>query len=161
MSGDITIRDMEPADREAVIALMRELNRFENAISGDRVTDRRGATACLADDQQKVGEHGGVMAVAERDGAVIGYVCCAITIGPPFLSEAARTYAYVHTLVVAAPARGAGAGEQLLAHAEAFARGQGVRAIAIGHLAGNEGASRLYGRLGFAPHAIERLKRLD
>jgi GNAT superfamily N-acetyltransferase len=152
---------MEPADREAVIGLMQALNRFEDAISGDRVTDRRGAVACLNDDTEKLREHGGLQLVAEVAGVVSGYLCCAITLGPPYLKDSLRRYVYVHTLVVADGARGLGIGAALIGQAEAFARAQGVRSLAVGHLAGNAGAGRLYERLGLKPHAIERVKWLD
>jgi GNAT superfamily N-acetyltransferase len=117
--------------------------------------------ACLNDDQAKLREHGGVQLVADAGGAVVGYLCCAITQGPPYLREEVRMYAYVETLVVAASARGTGLGERLMREAEAFARGQGLRSLAVGHLAGNDGAGRLYDKLGLAPHAIERIKWLE
>jgi GNAT superfamily N-acetyltransferase len=161
MSASFTTRDMEPADREAVIGLMLALNRFEDAISGDRVTDRRGAVACLADDQEKLRAGGGLQLVAVQGDAVAGYMCCAVTLGQPYIREDVRTYVYVHTLVVSEAARGAGVGAALMGEAESFARGQGVRSIAVGHLAGNLGAGRLYERLGFQPHAVERVKWLD
>jgi GNAT superfamily N-acetyltransferase len=63
--------------------------------------------------------------------------------------------------VVADGARGLGIGAALIGQAEAFARAQGVRSLAVGHLAGNAGAGRLYERLGLKPHAIERVKWLD
>ena len=37
---DIAIRDMEDGDREAVIDLIWQLNRFEDAISHDRAPQR-------------------------------------------------------------------------------------------------------------------------
>ncbi len=79
-------------------------------------------------------------------------MCCAETLGPPFLKPGLRLYAYVHTLFVAEAARNLGIGAALMAKAEEFARLRGLRSIAVGHLHGNEGAGRLYGRLGF--HAI-------
>lgn len=163
MNAPFIIRDMERDDREAVIALMLALNRFENAISGDRATSRKAAIASLADDEEKVrAGGGGLRLVAAREGGVaVGYMCCAVAYGPPFLKEDVRTFVYVHSLVVAEAARGGGIGAALMAGAEDFARGQGLRAIVVAHLAGNEGAGRLYERLGFSPHMIERQKRLD
>ncbi len=161
MDAAFTIRDMEPADREVVIDLMTALNRFEDRISGDRVTDRRGGLACLLDDVEKLREHGGIQLVAEAGGAVIAYLSCAITHGAPFLKPEVRMYAYVHSLVVAETARGQGIGEALMRAAEDFARSQGMRSLAVGQLAGNEGAGRLYERLGLRAHAIERVKWLD
>ena len=162
MTLPFTIRDMERGDREAVIELMLTLNRFENAISGDRATSRKAAVASLADDEEKLRAGGGLRLVAAREGgAAVGYMCCAVAYGPPFLKEEVRTFLYVHSLVVAESARGEGIGAALMAGAEDFARGQGLRAVVVAHLAGNDGAGRLYERLGFSPHMIERQKRLD
>lgn len=104
---------------------------------------------------------GGAQYVADQAGKVVGYVCCAITEGGPFIREDVRTYGYVTTLVVAPDARRAGIGEALMRAAEDFTRGQGLRSFAVGHVAGNEGAARLYARLGLKTHAIERVKWLD
>lgn len=162
MSPPFVIRDMEREDREAVIELMLTLNRFENAISGDRATSRKAAIASLADDEEKLRAGGGLRLVAAPEGGVaVGYMCCAVAYGPPFLKEEVRTFLYVHSLVVAEAARGGGVGAALMAGAEDFARAQGLRAMVVAHLAGNEGAGRLYERLGFSPHMIERQKRLD
>lgn len=162
MSAPFVIRDMERGDREALIELMLTLNRFENAISGDRATSRKAAVASLADDEEKLRAGGGLRLVAAPEGgSAIGYMCCAIACGPPFLKEEVRAFLYVHTLVVAEAARGQGVGGALMQAAEDFARAQGLRAMVVAHLAGNEGAGRLYERLGFMPHMIERQKRLD
>ncbi len=48
-----------------------------------------------------------------------------------------------------------------MARAEEFARMRDLRSIAVGHLHGNEGAGRLYERLGFRAHYLERVKALD
>jgi ribosomal protein S18 acetylase RimI-like enzyme len=161
MSDDVTIRELHGTDRDAVIGLMWDLNRFENTLSGDRATDRAAARACFQDDLDKMQPLGGAQFVAERDGKVVGYVCCAITEGGPFIRDDVRTYGYVTTLVVAESARRLGIGEALMMAAEGFTAGQGLRSFAVGHVAGNEGAARLYERLGLKAHAIERVKWLD
>jgi ribosomal protein S18 acetylase RimI-like enzyme len=155
------IRDLEDADREAVIDLMWLLNRFEDGITADRATDRKSAKSCFQDDLEKMRPLGGAQYVADQAGKVVGYVCCAITQGGPFIREDVRTYGYVTTLVVAPDARRLGIGEALMRAAEDFTRGQGLRSFAVGHLAGNGGAARLYERLGLRAHAIERVKWLE
>ncbi len=112
MPTQFEIRDMEPSDREAVTELMLALNRFENAISGDRATDRKGAVACVEDDAHKVRDRAGIRLVATQGSEVLGYICCAETLGPPFLRQEGRLYAYVHTLIVAEPARKLGIGRR-------------------------------------------------
>ena len=157
---ELPIRAFEPQDREAVIALHWELNRHEQTVSGDRALEREDAVACLADDEKQMASRGGVALVALIDGAVAGYVCCVLTNGGPFLRAELRRHAYVTTLVVGEPYRGRGVAAALLGEAERYARGQGVAALGVGVLAGNAGAERLYQRFGFAPHAVEMVKRL-
>lgn len=159
--GEFTIRDIEDADRSAVVDLMWLLNRFEDTITSDRATDRKSANGCFQDDLDKMRPLGGAQYVAERGGVMVGYVCCAITQGGPFIREDVRTYGYVTTLVVAPEARQLGIGEALMRAAEDFTRAQGLRSFAVGHVAGNDGAARLYERLGLRTHAIERVKWLD
>lgn len=161
MTASFIIRDIEDADREAVIGLMWLLNRFEDSLTSDRATDRKSARNCFNDDIDKMRPLGGVQFVADLAGKVAGYVCCAITQGGPFLREDVRTYGYVTTLVVAPEARKLGIGEALMRAAEDFTRGQGLRSFAVGHLAANGGAARLYERLGLRAHAIERVKWLE
>lgn len=156
-----TTRDLEPADRPAAVDLLQELNRFEDALTGDRATDRKAASACFADDVERMREHGGMQLVAETGGRIVGYVCCIITQDGPYVRPEQRMQGCVINLVVASSARGQGIGLALMQAAEDFTRGQGLRRFVVGHLAGNEGASRLYEKMGLKPHAIERIKALD
>lgn len=156
-----SLRDLESHYRAAVINLLQELNRFEDAITGDRATDRKAAAACLQDDAGRMREHGGIQLVAERDGQVVGYICCVIVQAGPFVRADTRMQGCVITLVVAKAARGLGIGLALMQAAEDFTRGQGLRRFMVGHLAGNAGAARLYEKMGLAPHSIERVKTLD
>ncbi len=158
--SELPIRPFEPQDREAVVALHWELNRHEQTVSGDRALDREAAEACLADDEKQMAERGGVALVALIDGAVAGYVCCVLADGGPFLRADLRRQAYVTTLVVGEAFRGRRVATALLGEAELYARGQGVAGLGVGVLHGNVGAEQLYQRFGFAPHAVEMVKRL-
>ncbi len=148
-------------DRDAVVALLHELNRSEAKLSPDRATDRGAAAACLASDTQRIREGGGVQLVAVQDGRVVGYGACSIVRGGPFLRADMRTHGYLETLVVAKAHRGAGIGSALLQAIEAHVAGRGLRTLALGHLVANEGAARLYERHGYRAHVTERLKWLD
>lgn len=158
--SELPIRPFEPQDLDAVIALHWELNRHEQTVSGDRALDREAAEACLADDEKQMAVRGGVALVAVIAGEIAGYVCCVLSDGGPFLRADLRRQAYVTTLVVGEAFRGRGVATALLDEAERFAREQDVAAIGVGVLAGNLGAERLYQRFGFAPHAVEMVKRL-
>lgn len=156
---DFVIRDMAASDTEPVVDLIWELNRYENALSSDRATDRDSARACLAANERRVAPEGRHL-VAERAGRVVGYACCGLVEGEPFIRTDLRLYGYVFELVVAPDCRGAGIGGALLAACETHIRSKGVKSIGIGVLAANRGAIRLYERMGFAPHVIEKVKWL-
>ncbi len=155
------IRDMEDRDRESVIDLIWQLNRFEDAISRDRAPGRKAAAAGLARNRRRMAEHGGVELVAELGGRVVGYLLCVIETAQPYVREDYARHAYIAELVIDEARRGQGLGPRLIAEAESFARSQGMPSIFIGVLAGNDPADRLYERLGYGTYAIERVKRLD
>lgn len=155
------IRDMDDADRETVIDLIWELNRFENGVSGDRAPDRKAAASGLGANRRRMAGHGGIELVAEVDGAVVGYLLCVIESAQAYVHSRYSRHAYIAELVVAQAMRGKGLGQRLMAAAEAFAREQGVPSIFIGVLAGNEPADRLYDHLGYRRYSIERMKRLE
>ena len=155
------IREMDDADRETVIDLIWELNLYENAITHDRATGRKAATAGLAGNRRRMAEHGGTELVAEVDGNVVGYLLCVIESAQAYVHERFSRHAYIAELVIAEAARGRGLGQALIAAAEDFARASDMRSIFIGVLAGNAPADRLYEHLGYQTYNIERMKRLD
>jgi GNAT superfamily N-acetyltransferase len=157
---DIIVRDMEDADREAVIDLIWRLNRFEDAISQDRAPQRKAAASGLAANRRRMAEHGGVELVAAIEGRPVGYLLCVIEGAEPYVHPDFGSHAYIAELVVDEGSRGKGIGRRLIAAAEDFARASGLGRIFIGALAGNAAAHRLYEGLGFAAHNVERMKRL-
>lgn len=80
----------------------------------------------------------GVVLVAERGGAALGFVAV----------WQRDDLAYIDNLHVAPDARGAGLGPALLAEAAARMRARGCTAAALHVFARNAGAIRFYGRLG-------------
>jgi GNAT superfamily N-acetyltransferase len=150
---------MTDADREAVVDLLWQLNVYEKALNDTRSDLREDAAACLAWNEDRVRE-GGAHVVAEQDGNVLGYMCLVIQMAPPFVRAELRRHLYVAELVVDESARGRGFGAALLEEAERYARDNGLGHILIGLTAGNDGADRLYERLGYAFYGVERLKRL-
>lgn len=159
--ADYLIRDMELADRDAVTDLIWELNRFESRISHDRITSREGAIECLASNQRKVRDGGGCHFIAEAGDTVVAYACCGVVHGEPYLRPEFRRYGYVYELVVSESWRGKGIGEALLRTCEDYFRSMNLKSAGIGVLADNMGAARLYERLGYRAHAVERVKWLD
>ncbi|MBO1074054.1 GNAT family N-acetyltransferase [Roseomonas marmotae] len=157
----LTIREAAPSDREALIDLFGLLNGFEGAIAGDRALGRGAAEASLDHSDRRVTESDGHRLVALHDGAVLGLLFLAFPRQPPYVREALRPHGFVTELVVRPEARGTGIGRTLLAEAERLTRARGLNRLMLGVLAGNERAERTYRQAGFAPYALEMLKRLD
>jgi ribosomal protein S18 acetylase RimI-like enzyme len=162
------IRPMSAADRDAVIALLWELNRYEARLDPneqpfayDRDESEAAAIACFERDCERAAQHEGTLVVAERDGAIAGFLCWLVETAEPFVRPEFRRHGYVADLVVAAEQRGSGIGTRLLAEAERLTRERGLRHLAVGVLRGNEPASRVYERFGFKHFATEMMKAID
>jgi GNAT superfamily N-acetyltransferase len=94
--------------------------------------------------------------VAEVDGAVVGHVEATMR-----RDEAAGfAGAYVDELAVATSWRGRGVGTALMAAVDEWARSKGALSVALDHLHTNDGAHRLYERLGFRVRGMIMEKRL-
>ncbi|HXA27579.1 MAG TPA: GNAT family N-acetyltransferase [Candidatus Angelobacter sp.] len=94
--------------------------------------------------------------VAEVGGEVVGHVEAIMR-----RDEAAGfTGTYVDELAVSPSWRGRGVGTALMAAVEEWARGKGALSVALDHLHTNEGAHRLYERLGFRTRGVIMERRL-
>ena len=154
------VRPAREADHEALMANTVALNRFENEITGDRVTEASGAEAVLAYFKRRTG-NGGLMVVAEAEGRVIGHLFLALDEAPPYLAPEYRREAWICDAFIEEAWRGQGAFRAMLALAEAHARAAGCRRLHIGVLAGNDDAERIYRKAGFRTYAIEMVRELD
>jgi GNAT superfamily N-acetyltransferase len=91
--------------------------------------------------------------VAERGGAVVGYAYAGIE---PFSWKELRDEAgFVHDIVVEEAERRTGVAAALMDAAIAWVRTQGVRSVMLWTAAPNDGAQRLFERLGFRRTMIE------
>jgi ribosomal protein S18 acetylase RimI-like enzyme len=99
-----------------------------------------------------------VVLVAERSGAAIGYVYAGIE--PFSWKELRDTAGFVHDVVVDASERRAGVAGALMDAAIAWVREQGVASVMLWTAAPNEGAQRLFERLGFRRTMIEMTRDL-
>jgi GNAT superfamily N-acetyltransferase len=152
---------MANSDREAVIDLIWELNRFEDAITGNRAVDRAAAVQCIAANDARLADSGGEQYIAIIDGVVTGYLCAVIDMAPVYIRQDARRHDWITDLIVAEGMRGRGVGKALLAAAETFAGDRGLKHILIGVVAGNTATDGLYAATGYRTYAVERLKTLD
>jgi GNAT superfamily N-acetyltransferase len=155
------IRTMMDGDRKAVTDLIWELNRFEDAITGNRATDRETAAQCLLANDGRLSESGGVHYVATVDGKVIGYLCAVIDLAPVYIRADLRRHVWIADLIVTEGMRGQGIGKALLAAADTFARDRGLKHILIGVVVGNTATDGLYAAMGYRTYAMERLKTMD
>ena len=165
----LIIRALREGDRDPVVELLWELNRYEADLdpliqpfaAEDRDRSYAAAVACLDKDLERAAEHEGALLVAERGGAVVGFLCFIVETAYPFVRPEMRAYGYVADLVVADGERGRGIGTRLLAEAERLTRERHLCRLSIAVLHGNDGAARAYERFGFRPHSAELTKTLD
>jgi ribosomal protein S18 acetylase RimI-like enzyme len=100
-----------------------------------------------------------VVFVAERQGAVVGYIYAAVE--PPSWKELRDRAGYIHDVMVAEGSRKAGVAEALMTGAIEWLRTRNVPRVVLGTASQNEPAQRLFRRLGFRPTMIEMTKELD
>jgi len=161
----VTTREAEPGDRERLIELFQALNRYEDALTGDRRVDRAGAEDSLAGVETRMAETQGVCLVAEVDGAgedrvVVGLLTLTFEEGAVYLRPEARPHAHICDLVVDGAWRRRGIGAALMTAAEKIAAQRGYRQVTIGVLASNETAEAAYLRQGFQPLGVRLVKKL-
>lgn len=157
---EVRVRTAIPADRDAVVDLIRALNTHEAGIARDRLTTRAAAEAHYAALLARIAQQDGRLLAADAQGRVVGALGLVVQDDPPFIREDVRRHAYVTDLVVDEAWRGQGIGRLLLAEAEILARSQRIKRLVIGVLAGNAGAARLYRSCGFEPYAAALVKEL-
>lgn len=96
--------------------------------------------------------------VAERSGGVIGYVYAALE--PQSWKELRDAAGFIHDVVVVPEAQRHGVASALLDAACDWLRIVGAPRVVLGTAEQNEGAQRLFARLGFRRTMIEMTKEL-
>lgn len=151
----ITIRQATAADEAALGRLGAELLRLHHGFDAERFMapgpDSEGGygrflAAARANDDTLV-------LVAERVGEVVGY--CYAGIEPRSWKELRDRAGFIHDVLVAENARGAGAGERLVEAAAEWMRARGVGRVMLWTAERNGRAQRLFERLGFRRTMIE------
>ena len=97
--------------------------------------------------------------VAERNDEVVGYVYAGIE--PPSWKELREQCGYIHDIIVDQRARGGGVGMQLVEVAVAWLRDRGQPRVVLGAADANDGAQRLFARLGFRRTMVEMTLELS
>ena len=98
------------------------------------------------------------MLVAERGGDVVGYVYAGIE--PLSWKELRDAAGFVHDMVVDQAGARTGVAGALMEAAVAWVRAQGVASVMLWTAAPNEGAQRLFERLGFRRTMVEMTRDL-
>ena len=101
----------------------------------------------------------GCVFVAEDDGEVAGYVYAALE--PLSWKELRGPAGFIHDVAVAEKTRGAGVAKQLLAAGIEWLRERGAPRVILWTAAPNEGAQRLFRRLGFRETMLEMTLELE
>jgi ribosomal protein S18 acetylase RimI-like enzyme len=96
--------------------------------------------------------------VAEQDGAVVGYVYAGLE--PLSWKELRGAAGFIHDVAVLEEARRGGVAQALLDAAMAWLRERGAPRVVLWTADRNEGAQRLFARLGFRRTMIEMTREL-
>jgi GNAT superfamily N-acetyltransferase len=156
----IILRTALPADRDAVVGLIQQLNVVEAELTGDRLRDHAAAAAYHDELSQRLAKRDGRVVVAVEDGEVIAAMGFVVQTDAAYMLEDVREYAVVTDLVVDARFRRRGIGRMLLREAERLAREAGLKRLTIAALVANERAERTYREFGFEPYVTIMTKAL-
>jgi GNAT superfamily N-acetyltransferase len=156
VSGAVRVRTALAADREAIVGLIRALNIHEAAITGDRLVTHSAADAYYLALLDRIARQEGRLLAAEAEAGVVGMLGLIVQEDQVFVRADLRRHGYVSDLVVDEAWRG----RLLIGEAERLTREKGLKRLVIGVMAGNAGAERLYGELGFSLYAKAMMKPL-
>ena len=153
-ADDITIRPATPDDGPALGrfggALMRQHHEFDPLRFVRSENPEAGYGRFLV---SQLDEPESVVLVAERAGAVIGYAYAGLE--PMSWKDLRAACGYLHDVFVDPGARGGGAGEKLVRAAVAWLESRGAPRVVLMSASRNEGAQRLFARLGFRHTMVE------
>jgi ribosomal protein S18 acetylase RimI-like enzyme len=154
------IRRASPDDLEALGQLGALLMRVHHGFDRQRFMDpgahpesgyQRFLSGLLADEDAAV-------FVADRDGAVLGYVYAGVE--PQSWKELRERAGYIHDIVVDAKGRRSGAASALIEAAVDWLSGRGVPRVLLWTSVHNEAAQALFARRGFRKTMIEMTREL-
>ncbi|EIM27348.1 GNAT family N-acetyltransferase [Microvirga lotononidis] len=156
----ITLRTALPADRDAVIELIHQLNVFEADLVGDRRRDYGAAAEYYDELIQRLSRRNGRIVLAVADGVTVGAMGFSLDQDAAYVADGFRNHGTVTDLIVHGDWRGRGIGQMFLKEAERLTREAGLKRLFIGVLAANERAERTYRAFGFEPYVSILSKEL-
>ena len=143
------VRAAEARDINAMVTLLGHLFAQEAEFTPDRNRQRSALVAILANPAL------GILLVLERAGRVVGMVNVLYSIS----TALGGRVAVLEDVIVDPAARGSGAGTALITAALARARADGCQRISLVTDIANEGAQRLYERLGFTRSTMVTMRQ--
>ena len=156
----LTIRRAEPRDASALGTLGATLMRTHWAFDTERFLAagdhaERGYASFLRSQLQ---DDDAVVLVAEIDGRIVGYVYAGLE--PMSWKELRGPAGFIHDVMVEGDEQGAGAGSALIDAAIAWLRDRGAPRVMLWTAERNDGAQRLFQRLGFRRTMVEMTRDL-
>jgi ribosomal protein S18 acetylase RimI-like enzyme len=155
MRDDVTIRRAEPRDLPALGKLGASMVRLHHGFDRERFMApgsnvEKGYAWFLG---TQLAEPDMFVGVAERAGQIVGYVYAGLE--PQSWKELRDAAGFVHDLVVDEHARREGIGTRLMEAAAAWLESRGAPRVILWSAAKNEGAQRLFERIGFRRTMVE------
>jgi GNAT superfamily N-acetyltransferase len=156
--SSFVIRERRDDDRPYCMRFIDALQALEQALSNDRRLDDRVGSEYHDILIERARTKNGKVYVAEAEGRPIGWTVAYLNEHEIFVDEKLRTFGYISELYVEPAWHGSGAGQALLAAAEAHLRTTGVKYALIGVLDGNSRAEAAYKKAGFSHYAHDMRK---
>ena len=147
-------------DRAAMLSFIDGLQAFEHGFEPNRRLDATVAQDYLAKLLLDLAAHPGAIFIAQDGERAIGWAVVHETEDDIYVVEAERRMAYIAELFVVEAARGRGAGRDLIAACEDWAKARSIPAMLIGVLPGNARARAIYETAGYGAYALQLRKKL-
>lgn len=154
----VSLRTALLADRDAVIALIHQLNIFEANLTQDRSRDYAAAEAYYDELMRRLSGREGRIVIAETDDRIVAVMGFSVDQDAAYVVDDVRLHGTVTDLIVHADWRSQGIGQMLLKEAERLTRQAGLNRLMIAALVANEKAEHAYRAFGFEPYVSVLVK---
>lgn len=157
MNHNLKIRVFQESDREQIEQISWQVQEWEKKFYPGKAVSKEIIAKHVEKLIQSTKNKGGTILVAVSGKECVGYV--AGEIHQDFLNT--ESSYYVSDMGVNEKKRGKGIGTALLQSIERFAKEEcGLTKMMIAVICGNDGAEKLYKRLGFVPYELELVKTI-